>query len=123
MTIAVRRLFNHNWSVVWATTYTCGVVEFDEYFLGQLRPDDLNVTILADFGALTETWSAMKEMSGPSRLRRVNRAYLLRPVAWYGTRFIPRPTCSGMKTSACCSSGRAVITSRRGHLWDAFTSA
>jgi hypothetical protein len=89
MTIAVRRLFNHNWSVVWATTYTCGVVEFDEYFRGQLCPDDLNVTILADLGALTETWSAMKETSGPSRLRRVNRAYLLRPVAWYGHAFHP----------------------------------
>jgi hypothetical protein len=87
MTVAVRRLFNHNWSVLWATTYTCGVVEFDEYFLGQLRPDDLNVTILADLGALTETWSAMEETSGLSRLRRVNRAYLLRPVAWHGHAF------------------------------------
>ena len=87
MTVAVRRLFNHNWSVLWATTYTCGVVAFDEYFLGQLRPDDLNVTILGDLDALTETWSAMEETSGLSRLRRVNRAYLLRPVAWHGHAF------------------------------------
>ncbi len=87
MTVAVRRLFNHNWSVLWATTYTCGVVAFDEYFLGQLRPDDLNVTILGDLDALAETWSAMEETSGLSRLRRVNRAYLLRPVAWHGHAF------------------------------------
>jgi hypothetical protein len=87
MTIAVRRLFNHNWSVVWATTYTCGVVAFDEYFLGQLRHDDLNVTILGDLDKLTETWEAMEETAGLSRLRRVNRAYLLRPVAWHGHAF------------------------------------
>jgi hypothetical protein len=87
MTIAVRRLFNHNWSVLWATTYTCGVVAFDEYFLGQLRHDDLNVTILGDLDKLTETWAAMEETAGLPRLRRVNRAYLLRPVAWHGHAF------------------------------------
>ena len=87
MTVAVRRLFTHNWSVLWVTTYTCGVVVFDEYFLGQLRPDDLNVTILADLDKLTETWSAMEETSGLSRLRRVNRAYLLRPVSWHSHAF------------------------------------
>jgi hypothetical protein len=90
MTVAVRRLFNHSWSVLWATTYTCGVVEFDEYFLGQLRPDDLNVTILADLGALNETWAAIEGTSGLSRLRRVNRAYLLRPLAWHGHAFHPK---------------------------------
>jgi hypothetical protein len=90
MTIAVRRLFNHSWSVLWATTYTCGVIEFDEYFLGQLRPDDLNVTILADLRALTKTWLALEETSGLSRLRRLNRAYLLRPVAWHGHAFHPK---------------------------------
>src|SRR5260370_26382188 len=90
MTVAVRRLFNRNWSVLWATTYTCGVVAFDEYFLGQLRPDDLNVTILADLGALTEAWSAIEETSGLSRLRRLNRTYLLRSVAWHGHAFHPK---------------------------------
>jgi hypothetical protein len=87
MTVAVRRLFTHKWSVLWATTYTCGVTAFDEYFLGQLRPDDLNVTILADLGKLTEAWSAIEETAGLTRLRRVNRAYLLRPVAWHGHAF------------------------------------
>ncbi len=90
MTVAVRRLFTHNWSVLWATTYTCGVVAFDDYFLGQLRPDDLNVTILADLGKLTETWSAIEETAGLSRLRNLNRAYLLRPVAWHGHAFHPK---------------------------------
>jgi hypothetical protein len=90
MTVAVRRFFTHHWSVLWATTYTCGVVEFDEYFLGQLRPDDLNVTILADLGKLSEAWSAIEETAGLSRLRRLNRAYLLRPVAWHGHAFHPK---------------------------------
>jgi hypothetical protein len=90
MTIGVRRLFNQRWSVLWATTYTYGVTGFDEYFLGQLRRDGLNVTILADHGALADMWAALQETSGSPRLQRVNRDYLLRPVAWHGASFHPK---------------------------------
>ena len=81
MTLAVRRLFHRQLSVFWATTYECDVVAFDEYFLGQLRPDDLNATILADHRALSEAWNALIDTEQAARLRRVNRDYLLRPVA------------------------------------------
>ena len=63
---------------------------FDEYFLGQLRQDALNVTILADHRALSEAWSALIDTGQTTRLRRVNRDYLLRPVSWYGQSFHPK---------------------------------
>lgn len=90
MTLAVRRLFHRQLSVFWATTYECDVVAFDEYFLGQLRQDALNATILADHRALSEAWSALVDTGQVARLRRVNRDYLLHPVAWYGQSFHPK---------------------------------
>ena len=99
MTIAVRRLFNKSWSVLWATTYTYGVVGFDEYFIGQLRQDGVNVTVLADHGALSDMWADMREITGLSRLQRVNRDYLLRPVAWHGHAFHPKTYLFGNEAS------------------------
>jgi hypothetical protein len=90
MTLAIRRLFHRQLSVFWATTYECDVVAFDEYFLGQLRQDALNATILADHHALSKTWSALIDAGQIARLRRVNRDYLLHPVAWYGQSFHPK---------------------------------
>lgn len=106
MTIAVRRLFNRSWSVLWATTYTYGVVGFDEYFIGQLRQDGVNVTVLADHGALSEMWADMREITGLSRLQRVNRDYLLRPVAWHGHAFHPKTYLFGNE-----SGGKLIVGS------------
>jgi HKD family nuclease len=90
MTFAIRRLFHRQLSVFWATTYECDVVAFDEYFLGQLRPDALNATILADHRALSEAWNALIDTGQIARLRRINRDYLLRPVSWHGQSFHPK---------------------------------
>ena len=68
MTLAVRRLFHRQLSVFWATTYECDVVAFDEYFLGQLRQDALNATILADHRKLSEAWSALIDTGQSVRL-------------------------------------------------------
>jgi hypothetical protein len=90
MTLAIRRFFHRQLSVFWATTYECDVVAFDEYFLGQLRPDDLNATILADHRASSKAWKALIDTEQTARLRRLNRDYLLRPVAWYSQSFHPK---------------------------------
>jgi len=90
MTLPIRRFFHHQVSVFWATTYECDVVAFDEYFLGQLRQDALNATILADHHALSEAWNALTDTGQIARLRRINRNYLLRPVAWHGRSFHPK---------------------------------
>ncbi len=90
MTLAIRRLFHRQLSVFWATTYECDIMAFDEYFLGQLRQDELNVTILADHRALSEAWNALIDTGQTVRLRRVNRDYLLRPISWYGQSFHPK---------------------------------
>ena len=98
MTIAIRRLFNQRWSVFWARTYTYGVTGFDEHFLGQLRREGLNATILADHGKLAEMWSALLQTTGSLRLQRVNHDYLLRPVAWHGASFHPKTYLFGSDT-------------------------
>jgi HKD family nuclease len=90
MILPIRRFFHHQISVFWATTYECDVVAFDEYFLGQLRQDALNATILADYQALSEAWDALIDTGQIARLRRINRNYLLRPVAWHGRSFHPK---------------------------------
>ena len=90
MTIGVRRIFSQRWSVLWATTYQYDVVGFDEYFIGLLRRDGLNVTILGDHGALAGMWEDQRLTVGSPRLQRVNRDYLLRPVAWHSAAFHPK---------------------------------
>jgi len=91
--------------------------------LGQLRPDDLNVTNLGDLDALTETWSAMEETSGLSRLRRVNRATCCGRWPGHGHAFHSKTYLFGEQhggvllvgsgTPTCVASAAATSSSRR----------
>ena len=59
----------------------------------------------AELGALAEAWSALMETAGLSRVRRINRDYLLRPVAWHGHSFHPKTYLFGNENSGALLVG------------------
>ena len=89
MTIRVTQQFVSRWRVFWATTYTFELGMFDEFWLRRLGDPPHNITILVDFGRLTDLIGQLKA-EDEWRLRRANRDYLLRGVRLGGGSFHPK---------------------------------
>jgi hypothetical protein len=75
----VTELFRSQWSVFWATTFTFGPREFEEFLLPRLGDPPLNACVLADAVQLARAWHGIETDGRWARLL-ANRRYLVRSV-------------------------------------------
>jgi hypothetical protein len=84
--VKVVEAFDNRQSVCWATTFTFDPGYFETFLLRRLGEPPINATVLVDQGRLAATWQRL-DPGDTWRIRRANRDYLVRGIAWPGGAF------------------------------------